>query len=144
MSHVNLGSLCAGRGKKRKVVGEGQQAMETEDAAEGGVMRRQSPDALRGGSCSCRASGSSLIGGSGAGWEGTALLHHGSCIKLGCQQFLFSITEFAARTPGQEESAAPPTLSCSPAASLQGAAMDLKPAAAQLHQVPVLLPSAVP
>jgi len=36
-----------------------------------------------------------LIGGSGAGWEGTALLNHGSYIKFGCLQFVFSITDFA-------------------------------------------------
>ena len=45
--------------------------------------------------CSCRASGSSLIGGSGAGWEGTAVLHHGSFIKFGCLHFVFSIVESA-------------------------------------------------
>uniref|UniRef100_A0A023GGR2 Putative phd finger protein 12 n=1 Tax=Amblyomma triste TaxID=251400 RepID=A0A023GGR2_AMBTT len=38
--------------------------------------------------CSCRAN---LIGA--AGWEGTALLHHGSHIKLGCLQFVFSVTD---------------------------------------------------
>ncbi|XP_059143694.1 PHD finger protein 12-like [Physella acuta] len=45
--------------------------------------------------CSCKASSSSLIGGSGAGWEGTALLHHGSYIKVGCLQFVFSIVDHA-------------------------------------------------
>ncbi|XP_072024779.1 LOW QUALITY PROTEIN: PHD finger protein 12-like [Amphiura filiformis] len=45
--------------------------------------------------CSCRGSSSCLIGGTGAGWEGTALLHHGSYIKIGCLQFVFSITEYA-------------------------------------------------
>uniref|UniRef100_A0A3Q4GQ15 PHD finger protein 12 n=1 Tax=Neolamprologus brichardi TaxID=32507 RepID=A0A3Q4GQ15_NEOBR len=53
-------------------------------------------------SCSCKASSSSLIGGSGAGWEGTALLHHGSYIKLGCLQFVFSVTEFASKQPKEE------------------------------------------
>uniref|UniRef100_A0A8C1N7V2 PHD finger protein 12 n=1 Tax=Cyprinus carpio TaxID=7962 RepID=A0A8C1N7V2_CYPCA len=53
--------------------------------------------------CNCKASSSSLIGGSGAGWEGTALLHHSSCIKVGCMQFLFSITEFASNQPKKEE-----------------------------------------
>ncbi|XP_029467942.1 PHD finger protein 12 isoform X1 [Rhinatrema bivittatum] len=52
--------------------------------------------------CSCKASSSSLIGGSGAGWEGTALLHHGSYIKLGCLQFVFSISEFATKQPKGE------------------------------------------
>ncbi len=45
--------------------------------------------------CSCKGSSSCLIGGTGAGWEGTALLHHGSYIKMGCLQFVFSITEYA-------------------------------------------------
>lgn len=45
--------------------------------------------------CSCRSSSSSLIGGSGAGWEGTALLNHGSFIKFGCIQFTFSVLNFA-------------------------------------------------
>ncbi|XP_061637549.1 PHD finger protein 12 [Phyllopteryx taeniolatus] len=55
--------------------------------------------------CSCKASSSSLIGGSGAGWEGTAMLHHGSYIKLGCLQFVFSIAEFASKQPKEEDSA---------------------------------------
>lgn len=81
----------------------------------GGVMTSQP----RGGSeppCACKASGSSLIGGSGAGWEGTALLHHGSYIKLGCLQFVFSIAEFASKQP-KEEPAATPTLSCANSSS---------------------------
>ncbi|KAK2160899.1 hypothetical protein LSH36_125g03022 [Paralvinella palmiformis] len=49
--------------------------------------------------CSCKTSSSSLIGGSGAGWEGTAILRHGSYIKLGCMQFVFSIVEQATRDP---------------------------------------------
>lgn len=46
--------------------------------------------------CSCRSSSSSLIGGSGAGWEGTALLNHGSFIKFGCIQFTFSVLNYVA------------------------------------------------
>ena len=49
--------------------------------------------------CSCKTSSSSLIGGSGAGWEGTALLRHGSYIKLGCMQFVFSIVDQATQDP---------------------------------------------
>lgn len=49
--------------------------------------------------CNCTTSSSNLIGGSGAGWEGTALLHHGSYIKLGCAQFVFSITSNATKLP---------------------------------------------
>ena len=45
--------------------------------------------------CNCRASASSLIGGSGAGWEGTAVLHHGSYVKFGCLHFVFSIVDCA-------------------------------------------------
>ncbi|XP_064650463.1 PHD finger protein 12-like [Lineus longissimus] len=52
--------------------------------------------------CNCKGSSSSLIGGSGAGWEGTALLHHGSYIKVGCLQFVFSIVEQAPRDLSQE------------------------------------------
>lgn len=50
--------------------------------------------------CNCKVSSSSLIGGSGAGWEGTALLHHGSYVKLGCLQFVFSIIDQAAASVG--------------------------------------------
>ena len=53
--------------------------------------------------CSCKASSSSLIGGSGAGWEGTALLHHGSYIKVGCIQFVFSIVENAMYDPDRRK-----------------------------------------
>ena len=49
--------------------------------------------------CGCTTSSSNLIGGSGAGWEGTALLHHGSYIKVGCIQFVFSITNQASKLP---------------------------------------------
>ncbi|XP_070685616.1 PHD finger protein 12 isoform X2 [Pempheris klunzingeri] len=74
---------------------------------DGGVMSSQ-PQGVGGEpSCGCKASSSSLIGGSGAGWEGTALLHHGSYIKLGCLQFVFSITEFASKQPKEEQTATP-------------------------------------
>nr|XP_001919955.4 PHD finger protein 12 [Danio rerio] len=55
--------------------------------------------------CNCKNSGSRMIGGSGAGWEGTALLHHGSHVKLGCLQFIFSIAEFANKPLKEELSA---------------------------------------
>ncbi|XP_029302198.1 PHD finger protein 12 isoform X2 [Cottoperca gobio] len=74
----------------------------------GGVMSSQ-PQGGSELSCSCKASSSSLIGGSGAGWEGTALLHHGSYIKLGCLQFVFSITEFASKQPKEEQTTTPAT-----------------------------------
>lgn len=69
--------------------------------AEGRVMSCQSHDAPIN-PCNCKNSGSSLIGGSGAGWEGTALLHHGSHVKMGCLLFIFSITEFANNLPKVE------------------------------------------
>uniref|UniRef100_A0A6I8NRP9 PHF12 protein n=2 Tax=Ornithorhynchus anatinus TaxID=9258 RepID=A0A6I8NRP9_ORNAN len=78
--------------------------------------------------CSCKASSSSLIGGSGAGWEGTALLHHGSYIKVGCLQFVFSITEFATKQPRPGDTAPVPD-----------AGLSLKP-----HQGPVLRSNSVP
>ncbi|XP_033123294.1 PHD finger protein 12-like isoform X2 [Anneissia japonica] len=43
--------------------------------------------------CNCKTSSSTFIGGSGAGWEGTAVLHHGSLIRIGCLQFIFSVTD---------------------------------------------------
>lgn len=98
--------LCAGRSKKHEE-GEGPSSgvglLPT-----GGVMSSQ-PQGSSELLCSCKASSSSLIGGSGAGWEGTALLHHGSYIKLGCLQFVFSITEFASKQPKEEQTAAPAT-----------------------------------
>nr|XP_020442114.1 PHD finger protein 12 isoform X2 [Monopterus albus] len=84
----------------------------------GGVMSSQ-PQGGSELSCTCKASSSSLIGGSGAGWEGTALLHHGSYIKLGCLQFVFSITEFSSKHPKEERTAtlATSSISSSSAAS---------------------------
>uniref|UniRef100_A0A3B3ZRG5 PHD finger protein 12 n=1 Tax=Periophthalmus magnuspinnatus TaxID=409849 RepID=A0A3B3ZRG5_9GOBI len=73
----------------------------------GGVMSSQSQVSSPGQVCGCRSSSSSLIGGGGAGWEGTALLHHGSYVKLGCLQFVFSVTEFATKTPKEEQTSAP-------------------------------------
>nr|XP_057936519.1 PHD finger protein 12 [Doryrhamphus excisus] len=77
----------------------------------GGVMSSHPQGALEK-LCSCKASSSSLIGSSGAGWEGTAMLHHGSYIKLGCLQFVFSITEFASKKPKDEDAAAASATSC--------------------------------
>ncbi|XP_048745110.2 PHD finger protein 12-like [Ostrea edulis] len=60
--------------------------------------------------CNCKASSSSLIGGSGAGWEGTALLHHGSYVKVGCLQFVFSIVDHATNSLGQDRKKEPMSL----------------------------------
>lgn len=90
--------------------------------------------------CGCKASGSSLIGGSGAGWEGTALLHHGSHVKLGCLQFVFSVTEFASKQPKEEEKEGASSIVCSP---IQQGEPLTKPTA-QIHQVPVLHHNPVP
>ncbi|CAG2163130.1 unnamed protein product [Oppiella nova] len=49
--------------------------------------------------CACKSSCSSLIGPNGAGWEGTALLHHGSHLKIGCKEFIFSITNHGITQP---------------------------------------------
>uniref|UniRef100_A0AAQ5Y541 PHD finger protein 12 n=1 Tax=Amphiprion ocellaris TaxID=80972 RepID=A0AAQ5Y541_AMPOC len=94
----------------------------------GGVMSSQSQCSAEP-YCSCKASSSSLIGGSGAGWEGTALLHHGSYIKLGCLQFVFSITEFASKQPKEEQTAIQD----------EADAETVPP-----HQVPVLRSNSVP
>lgn len=69
--------------------------------------------------CGCKASSSSLISGNGAGWEGTALLHHGSYIKLGCLQFVFSIVDHAPDLPilAMPETLLPPSSSSSSLAS---------------------------
>ncbi|XP_077466724.1 PHD finger protein 12 isoform X4 [Stigmatopora argus] len=82
----------------------------------GGVMSSQPQGALEQ-ICSCKTSSSSMIGGSGAGWEGTAMLHHGSYLKLGCLQFVFSITEFAGKQPKEEDNVMPNTC-CSSTFSL--------------------------
>ncbi|XP_027014498.1 PHD finger protein 12 [Tachysurus fulvidraco] len=100
------------------------------------VMRSQAEDSHLH-PCSCKASGSSLIGGSGAGWEGTALLHHGSHVKLGCLQFVFSITEFANKQLKDEGAS---SIVCSP---IQQGELLTKPTA-QIHQVPVLHHNPVP
>uniref|UniRef100_A0A8V1ANB0 PHD finger protein 12 n=1 Tax=Gallus gallus TaxID=9031 RepID=A0A8V1ANB0_CHICK len=103
---------------------------EEEPHGEAAVMNSQAQGQHRK-PCNCKASSSSLIGGSGAGWEGTALLHHGSYIKLGCLQFVFSITEFATKQPKGDT------------ALVQDMDLEeklsLKP-----HQVPVLRSNSVP
>ncbi|KAJ7995867.1 hypothetical protein DPEC_G00231170 [Dallia pectoralis] len=94
----NIIKRCKRRKQEEEEEEEGVQehvALEEET-----MSQRQGPPSCPG--CDCKASSSSLIGGSGAGWEGTALLHHGSFIKLGCMQFVFSITEFACKQPKEE------------------------------------------
>ncbi|KAB1265032.1 PHD finger protein 12 [Camelus dromedarius] len=106
------------------------QKQDEEPSEEAAMMSSQAQGPQRR-PCNCKASSSSLIGGSGAGWEGTALLHHGSYIKLGCLQFVFSITEFATKQPKGE------------AGLLQDGVLaeklSLKP-----HQGPVLRSNSVP
>ncbi|KAL4647197.1 PHD finger protein 12 [Arapaima gigas] len=96
--------------KVQSIIRRYRKRKQEEDAAEvgpgavplGGVMSSQAQGPTRR-TCNCKASSSSLIGGSGAGWEGTALLHHGSYVKLGCLQFVFSVTEFANKPLKEEE-----------------------------------------
>uniref|UniRef100_A0A8D2Q7N6 PHD finger protein 12 n=1 Tax=Varanus komodoensis TaxID=61221 RepID=A0A8D2Q7N6_VARKO len=109
-----------------------KQPEEEQPGAEAAVMRAQAqgPPPRP---CGCKASSSSLIGGSGAGWEGTALLHHGSYIKLGCLQFVFSITEFATKQPRGDAAAA----------LAQDTDLEEKPSP-KAHQVPVLRSNSVP
>lgn len=103
-----------------------------------GVMSSQADDSHLH-LCGCKASGSSLIGGSGAGWEGTALLHHGSHVKLGCLQFVFSITEFANKQLKEEEKGAC-SIVCAPIQEGE----PLVKSTAQIHHVPVLHHNPVP
>lgn len=49
--------------------------------------------------CLCKKSASSLIGTSGKGWEGAALVSHGSRLRFGCIQLVLSITD----KPGHRE-----------------------------------------
>eukprot|EP00731_Ephydatia_muelleri_P023083 Em0015g666a len=49
--------------------------------------------------CLCQHSASLLVGSTGRGWEGTALLHHGSRVQFGCLQFVVSM----AGKPGHSE-----------------------------------------
>jgi hypothetical protein len=50
-------------------------------------------------SCGCDPNGTfaSLQVSHNAGWEGTALLNHGSYLRFGCMQFVFSITQCATK-----------------------------------------------
>ena len=49
--------------------------------------------------CVCRRSASCLVGTTRKGWEGTATLYHGSRLRFGCLQFVFS----TAGKPGHTE-----------------------------------------
>ena len=49
--------------------------------------------------CLCRRSASCLVGTNRKGWEGTATLYHGSRLRFGCLQFVFSV----AGRPGHTE-----------------------------------------
>lgn len=42
--------------------------------------------------CLCRRSASCLVGTDRKGWEGTATLYHGSRLRFGCLQFVFSVS----------------------------------------------------
>ncbi|XP_035638579.1 PHD finger protein 12-like [Oncorhynchus keta] len=123
--------------RKQEVEGAGEPMV-----LEEGVMS-QCQGTLSRSCCDCKASSSSLIGGSGAGWEGTALLHHGSFVKLGCMQFVFSITEFACKQPKEETLTTPNTTSTATSQSQEGTEPSDKHTS-QLHQVPVIQPNPVP
>nr|XP_014347702.1 PREDICTED: PHD finger protein 12 [Latimeria chalumnae] len=122
--NLKLTYTFPGRSKHRKQEEEGV------SVGEDVVMSSQAQGQHRK-PCNCKASSSSLIGGSGAGWEGTALLHHGSYIKLGCLQFVFSVAEFASRQSMEDSSLVQD-------AELEDK-LQLKP-----HQVPVLRSNSVP
>uniref|UniRef100_A0A2R5LGP3 PHD finger protein 12 n=1 Tax=Ornithodoros turicata TaxID=34597 RepID=A0A2R5LGP3_9ACAR len=75
-----------------------EKSLPKEEAAEGRTTMTAFGGANVRKQCGCKTSSSSLIGGSRAGWEGTALLHHGSYIKVGCIQLVFSITDFESQS----------------------------------------------
>ncbi|KAL5016551.1 hypothetical protein ScPMuIL_006140 [Solemya velum] len=81
--------ISKGRDKKRKEAAE--EELDDKDR----LTMSSKAHGIQLKACNCKGSSSSLIGGSGAGWEGTALLHHGSYIKVGCLQFVFSIVDHA-------------------------------------------------
>lgn len=60
-------------------------------AVQGQLMKSKSSPHK--GTCSCKNSPSAIIGSTGSGWEGSATIHHGSVIKFGCLQFIFSVTD---------------------------------------------------
>lgn len=62
--------------------------------------------------CSCTSKTTQPINSQirNAGWEGPAILHHGSHIKIGCFQFIFSITQFGSPSPSTSTSSS----SCNP------------------------------
>ncbi|XP_014670944.1 PREDICTED: PHD finger protein 12-like isoform X2 [Priapulus caudatus] len=92
-------AIKRGQRRKRKLV-EQEEAGRKEQVTKRLTMSAPSSEIRK--PCSCKGSSSSLIGGSGAGWEGTALLHHGSYIKCGCLQFVFSITDYATKEMGDQ------------------------------------------
>lgn len=114
-----------GGNRSRKLLGE--MCAEPVLMPSGGVMSSQAQGGPKS-PCNCKASSSSLIGGSGAGWEGTALLHHSSCIKVGCMQFLFSVTEFSSNQPKKGQT--------STSVGQETEAVDAQ--TPKLHQMPVL------
>uniref|UniRef100_A0A8C9V999 PHD finger protein 12 n=1 Tax=Scleropages formosus TaxID=113540 RepID=A0A8C9V999_SCLFO len=92
-------------GHSSSVVTKVQNIIRTEPAKPRGVTSGWPQSGLQGSPwtpCNCKASGSSRLFDGGAGWEGTALLHHGSCVKVGCLQFVFSVVEFAPKPPGKD------------------------------------------
>lgn len=51
------------------------------------------PSSLKPLSCLCKKSASSVIGGSGKGWEGSVLVSHGSKLRFGCIQLVLSVAD---------------------------------------------------
>ncbi|CAG2235914.1 PHD finger protein 12 [Mytilus edulis] len=97
----------------RKIIGKNKQKVKEEPKEEIKekdriTMSQRANDIKK--PCNCKGSSSSLIGGSGAGWEGTALLHHGSYIKVGCLQFVFSIVDHATSATCSERRKEPMSL----------------------------------
>lgn len=43
--------------------------------------------------CNCEISHATIIGQQNVGWEGSAILQNGSCIRFGCLKFIFCIPD---------------------------------------------------
>ncbi|XP_054710303.1 PHD finger protein 12-like [Uloborus diversus] len=65
------------------------------------------PRGKQGRPCGCITGSSKPSEEISNGWEGTAILHHGSYIKCGCLQFVFSITEYGFRFDSADYSTPP-------------------------------------
>ncbi|RWS29938.1 hypothetical protein B4U80_06651 [Leptotrombidium deliense] len=94
LTDVSGGKSGSGVCKRNEYVNNSRNVERVSVQVQSHISTVTSKESLNWKPCGCKVSCSTLIGGSGAGWEGPAVLHHGSHIKLGCLQFVFSITNY--------------------------------------------------